>query len=132
MKINKITDPHLKNLLFVYWLLLGIGFNANSIAQTEPTLKIDKQNPSCSGNGRITALLQNADNAGNLVYNLFELPSETLLASKQDGLFEGLDEGQYKISANYTIDDSQQETSIEVTLNSDFFTLSFTEISNMM
>jgi uncharacterized repeat protein (TIGR01451 family)/gliding motility-associated-like protein len=132
MKINKITDPHLKNLLFVYWLLLGIGFNANSIAQTEPTLKIDKQNPSCSGNGRISALLQNADNAGNLVYNLFELPSETLLASKQDGLFEGLDEGQYKISANYTIDDSQQETSIEVTLNSDFFPLSFTVISNML
>ena len=99
------------------------------MAQTEPTIDLEKQDPSCSGNGRITALLQNSDNAGNLVYNLFQLPSETLLASNANGFFEGLDAGLYKLSANFTIDDSPQEISVEETLNSVYNPLSFTVIS---
>ncbi|GAB2992562.1 hypothetical protein GCM10027284_06820 [Cyclobacterium sediminis] len=132
MNITKITISHFKNVLFIYSLLLGIGFHANLMAQSSPRLEIEKQDPSCSGNGQIKALLQNVDNAGNLVYSLFQLPSENLIASNQNGIFEGLGEGLYKISANYTIDDNPQETSIEETLSSVFNPLSFTVISNTL
>ncbi|MBR9776502.1 MAG: DUF11 domain-containing protein [Cytophagales bacterium] len=129
MKINQMITPHSKNVHLIYLFLLAIGLHSNLMAQTEPTIDLEKQDPSCSGNGRITALLQNSDNAGNLVYNLFQLPSETLLASNANGFFEGLDAGLYKLSANFTIDDSPQEISVEETLNSVYNPLSFTVIS---
>ncbi|EPR67874.1 hypothetical protein ADICYQ_2946 [Cyclobacterium qasimii M12-11B] len=95
-------------------------------------MKLEKVDPSCSGNGALTALLENVNNSGNLSYNIFILPGETLLNTNQNGVFDGLEEGSYRVTANYTIEGAPQETSSEITLNTVFEPLSFTVLSNSL
>lgn len=130
MKVQKLDISHLKFVILLFSLLIGISFSSSLWAQSSPTLELEKQNPSCSGNGSITALLVNVDNSGNLAYNLYLLPGGDLLSTNQNGIFEELEAGTYSITANYTSEGNPKEISSEITLLTAFEPLSFTVISN--
>jgi len=132
MKIQKLVTSHLKNRITMLLFLIGIGFQSSLSAQSNPSLNLEKEDPSCSGNGVLTALLENVNNPINLAYNLFTLPGETLLSTNQNGVFEGLEKGAFKVTANYTIEGTPQKISSEITLNTVFQPLSFTVLSSSL
>jgi uncharacterized repeat protein (TIGR01451 family) len=130
MKIQNRYLLKLKDLAFLFLYLISIGLQHNSYSQSDPSLNLSKQDPTCSGDGAITALLENVENPGDLTYSLFLLPGGQLLATSETGVFGGLQKGNYSVKANFTSGAESREVSAEITLNEVNQTLSFTILSS--
>ncbi|SHN21914.1 conserved repeat domain-containing protein/gliding motility-associated C-terminal domain-containing protein [Cyclobacterium lianum] len=127
----KFRIENIKPILpgLILFLTFCFFFTLDTAGQQAPVLRLDLKQPSCPGNGEISAVLENVANPADLLFELYLLPESAVLASNSSGRFTGLIEGSYRVTARYSVEGEPQEISAEANLMSTFESLSFTILS---
>lgn len=107
-------------------LVSGILAPLKLLAQDQPSLALDTNPVTCTGNGAITASLEVEGDPTDLIFRLFRSGEASPLIENESGIFSDLPVGNYQVAAAFNLDESPLEVSAEVELVSLFEPLSYT------
>jgi uncharacterized repeat protein (TIGR01451 family)/gliding motility-associated-like protein len=126
---NLIINTIVHNYIFVFRLIqivlvFLLGFNVK--AQDNGKLILEKIDPTCSGNGQVSASLEDAENASQLNFTLYLSQEPDPVGSSPTGVFQNLQAGKYKVEASFMINGEAANRSAEIILESLIAPLSYT------
>ncbi|MEX2513010.1 MAG: gliding motility-associated C-terminal domain-containing protein [Cyclobacteriaceae bacterium] len=101
-------------------------------AQEKPELSLEKKDPTCSGNGVLSASLTNSQGTDNLIFNLYRLPETEPINSSSSGEFKNLQPGEYRVESIFDFNEEKIELSEEIFLESQIVPLSFSISSEFL
>ncbi|WP_162343044.1 T9SS type B sorting domain-containing protein [Cyclobacterium salsum] len=107
-------------------IVSGILTPMKLLAQDQPSLELETNPVTCTGNGTITASLNADGNPTDLIFQLFRSGENSALLENESGIFSNLPVGTYQVAAAFTLNESPLEISAEVELVSLFEPLSYT------